>query len=136
MNLPLCFRAQHYQGRSDKMLSMNLEIRNIYAADYSREGSKDTDNFFPLTVEINEKEKPGSEIFHFVAASPLGLSTPFRVGNFVFCADIFRCSNLIGIVKRAAQTLVNHAQSRQDWNEVVEFFNRYSRYDSEDYGPV
>jgi hypothetical protein len=117
---------------------MNLEIANIYADDYSRERPEDTENFvFPLIVEISEKDKPGSEVFHFVAASPLGLSSAVQSGEFRLLRGYILMQQFDwDVVQRAVQNLVNHAQSRQNWNEVVEFFNRYGRYDSEDYGPI
>jgi hypothetical protein len=117
---------------------MNLEIANIYAADDSLERPADTENFvFPLIVEIKEKDKQGSEVFHFVAASPLGLSNTVQGEEFRLLRGYILMQKFDwDVVHRAVQNLVNHAQSRKDWNGVVEFFNRYSRYDSEDYGPI
>lgn len=36
------------------------------------------------------------------------------------------------VIYRAIENLINHARSRKDWNEVISYFNRYGRYDSED----
>jgi len=38
----------------------------------------------------------------------------------------------IKLVRRSLENLINHARSRETWNEVIAFFNRYGVYDSED----
>lgn len=113
---------------------MNLEITQIYSADYLSERPDDLEDFvFPLIVEINEKGRPGAEVFHFVAASSAGLAGEVQSGEFLLLRGYILMKQFDwAVIQRAIQNLVNHAQSRQNWNEVIEFFNRYSRYDSED----
>jgi Immunity protein 8 len=114
---------------------MQLEIRNIRLALPVPEKTPEDSTEFSLAidVEIGEKGQEGAELFHFVAASPLGLEAEvarheFKLLRGYILMRTFRWAT----VRRALQNVVNHANSRQSWNEVVEFFNRYGVYDSED----
>ena len=116
---------------------MDLEIKDIYSDDLGRdELPEDLYNFnIPLRVEIGEKGKEGAEVFHFVAASPLGLQDEVAEREFKLLRGyILMVKFDWRVVHRAVENVINHARSRNSWAEVVEFFNRYSRYDSEDLG--
>lgn len=112
---------------------MKLEISDVYASDFS-EQPENVDTFFvPIIAEINEKGKPGAEIFHFVAASPTGLSTAIPAGESRFVRGLILIHEFDwALIQHTIQNIVNHAQSSQNWAEAIEFLNRYSRYDSED----
>ena len=114
---------------------MNLEIRTIHSADLDQdELPEDLYNFnIPFHVEIGEKGKEGAEVFHFVAASPLGLQDEVAEREFKLLRGyIIMVKFDWRVVHRAVENVINHARSRNTWAEVVEFFSRYSRYDSED----
>ena len=113
---------------------MNLEIKNIFSPDIE-ECPDDPRSFAVLiTVDIGEKDKDGAETFHFVAVSPRYLqghvngAHGFRFLRGHILMDEFAWST----IHRAIQNLVNHAQSKNNWHEVVSFFNRYGTYSSED----
>src|SRR3954463_13761426 len=114
---------------------MNLEIRNIYVnVPVNDQMPEDlTDFHLAINVEIGEQGQEGSELFHFVAASPQGLLNEVAMGEFKFLRGYILMSKFEwSVVRRSIQNLINHASSRKTWNEVVSFFNRYGVYDSED----
>lgn len=108
---------------------MNLEIKAI-AFD---EEFDDDAGVMPIRVDIGERDKPGAESFHFVAASLAGLANEVSSGGFKLLRGYILMSDFdIIIVRRSIENLINHARSRETWEEVIAFFNRYGRYDSED----
>lgn len=38
----------------------------------------------------------------------------------------------LATIHRAIGNLINHARSLENWDDVLKYFNRYARYDSED----
>ena len=116
---------------------MNLEIKDIYSDDLgSDELPEDLYDFhIPLRVEIGERGKEGVDVFHFVAASPLGLQGEVAEREFKLLRGYILMVRFDwSVIHRAIVNIVNHARSRKNWDEIVEFFNRYGRYDSEDLG--
>ena len=114
---------------------MDLVIRNIYlnipVNDRMPEDSHDF--HLAINVEIGERDKEGSELFHFVAASPRGLLNQVADREFKFLRGYILMEEFEwSVVRRSIQNLINHANSRNNWGEVVSFFNRYGVYDSED----
>jgi len=113
---------------------MNLEIKNIQSTDIDQY-PEDIYNFVvPLTVEIGEKGKEGAETFHFLVASPQGLRNQATSdhGFSILRGCILMNKFDWDVIYRAIENLINHARSRKDWDEVISYFNRYGRYDSED----
>ena len=113
---------------------MRLEIKNIYSPDID-ECPNDPHNFAVLiTVDIGEKDKDRAETFYFVAVSPSKLQAEangahgFRFLRGHILMNEFDWST----IHRAIENLVNHAQSRSNWHEVISFFNRYGTSSSED----
>jgi hypothetical protein len=117
------------------ILSMNLEIKGIYYDEDADTGSVPASSDFniPISVEIGEKGREGAERFHFVAISPGALVSEVSEGEFkILRGHILMPRFDLNIVRRSIETLVNHARSRENWGEVLSFFNRYGVYDSED----
>jgi len=86
-----------------------------------------------LRVEIGERDKPGAEVFHFVAASPTGLHTELGDKGFNLMRGLILMERFnLATIHRAIGNLINHTRSLEKWDDVLRFFNRYSRYDSED----
>lgn len=114
---------------------MNLEIKNIYSDDVPPPRLPDDVYDFNVAfrVEIGEKGSERGEIFHFVAASPLGLRRGAREGEFLFLRGYILMARFDWkVVRRAVENIVDHARGyRTTWGEVIEFFSRYGRYDSE-----
>ncbi len=108
---------------------MNLEIRDI-AFDEALDCEA---GIIPIRVDIGERDKPGAESFYFFAASPAGLANEVSNGGFKLLRGYILMSDFdINVVRRSIENLINHARSRETWNEVIAFFNRYGVYDSED----
>jgi hypothetical protein len=112
---------------------MDLEVKNIFSSDFDT-GPEDSESFVaPIYVEIGEKGKPGTETFHFVVASPKGLVQEVENGRFNFLRGYILMPTFDwAIIHRAIQSLIDHARSRNNWDEVISYLNRYGRYDSED----
>jgi hypothetical protein len=112
---------------------MNLEIKGIFVDEaLDRQDISEAGNV-AIRVEIGERDKEGSESFHFVAASPAGLAGEISNGGFKLLRGYILMSNFdMNVVRRSIENLINHARSRETWEEVVAFFNRYGVYDSED----
>jgi hypothetical protein len=112
---------------------MDLEIKTIYSKDFDRD-PEDIYNFnVSLYVQIGEKGKEGEETFHFQAASPKGLESTTREGEFILLRGLILLAEFDWkIIHRAIENIINHARSRKDWDEVIRYFNRYGIYDSED----
>lgn len=86
-----------------------------------------------MRVEIGEPGREGAESFWFVAASPAGLANKVSDGGYeLLRGHILMTAFDMNLVRRAIENLIDQARSRETWDEVVSFFNRYSRYDSED----
>jgi hypothetical protein len=116
---------------------MNLEIKGIYSDQINTEElPEDLYNFnIPLRVEIGEKDKAGSEAFHFVAASASGLESECSGNEFKLLRGYILMERFDWkTVRRSIENIINHARGYSDnnWNEVVDFFSRHARYDSED----
>jgi hypothetical protein len=113
---------------------MNLVIKEIYLDEMTDEPMPDLFEFsVPICVEIGEKDKQGSERFHFVAASPTGLQGEVSDGEFKLLRGYILMKKFdLDIVRKSVENLIDHARSRESWNEVLSFFNRYGIYDSED----
>ena len=114
---------------------MDLEIKNIYLdVPANDQMPEDLHDFhLAINVEIGERGKEGSELFHFVAASPGGLLNQVAEREFKFLRGYILMEKFAwSVVRRSIQNLINHANSRNNWDEVVSFFNRYGVYDSED----
>ncbi len=112
---------------------MKLEIKGLYSTEVESlpEGA---DGFLVhLEVEVGEQGKDGAELFHFVAASALGLQHDVKNRDFHILRGYILMEHFdMVIVRRAIQNLVEHANSKENWHEVVAFLSRYGRYDSED----
>ena len=90
-----------------------------------------------LRVEIGERDKEGAESFHFVAASPSGLEAEIGEKGFTLVRGLILMAEFdMATIHRAIGNLINHARALENWDEVVRFFNRYARYDSEDLNGV
>ena len=112
---------------------MNLEIKGIYLDGVDAAHVDSREFVMPLRVEIGERGKAGAEVFHFVAASAKGLQSEVAGGEFKLLRGYILLDEFdMGIVRKALQNLINHACSRENWRQAVEFLNRYGRYDSED----
>ncbi|HEY0098695.1 MAG TPA: Imm8 family immunity protein, partial [Pyrinomonadaceae bacterium] len=86
-------------------------------------------------VEIGERGKPGGEVFHFIAASPAGIEGEVGSGEFKLLRGYILMARFDwAVVYRSIENIINHARGYRDhnWDEVIEFFSRYGRYDSED----
>jgi len=109
---------------------MNLEIKSIYLYDRIPNGE---DFSVSMRVEIGERGSEGAESFWFVAASPAGLANDVSDGGYKLLRGyILMTAFDMNLVRRAIEKLIDQARSRQTWAETVAFFNRFSRYDSED----
>ncbi|HEX8250259.1 MAG TPA: Imm8 family immunity protein [Pyrinomonadaceae bacterium] len=114
---------------------MNLEIVAIYSQNLKEdEMTQDLESFnFPIVVELSEKNGFGAEIFHFFVASPSGLQGEVENGGSKHLRGLILMNKFNWkVVHRAIENLINHSRHLKDWKEVVEFWSRYSRYDSED----
>ena len=112
---------------------MNLEIKGIYVEDDDQPLADSSAFNINLSVEIGEKGKEGSERFHFVAASPGGLASEVSEGEFKLLRGYILMAHFdLDVVRRSIENLIDHARSRENWDEVLAFFNRYGVYDSED----
>ena len=112
---------------------MNLEIKGIYLDGVDAAHVDSREFVVPLRVEIGEKGKAGAEVFHFVAASAKGLQSEVAGREFKLLRGYILLDEFeMGIVRKALQNLINHACSRENWRQTVEFLNRYGLYDSED----
>jgi len=113
---------------------MNLEIKEIYLDGFPDEPIPDLFEFsVSICVEIGEKGKQGAERFHFVAASPTALNEEVSDGEFKLLRGYILMKKFdLNIVRKSVENLIDHARSRESWNDVVSFFNRYGIYDSED----
>jgi Immunity protein 8 len=108
---------------------MNLEIKAI-AFD---EALDQQSGIVPIRVDIGERDKPGAESFNFTVASPAALAHEVTTGDFKLLRGYILMSDFdVNVVRRSIENLINHARSRETWNEVIAFFNRYGVYDSED----
>ena len=107
---------------------MNLEIKAI-----AFDEALDQQGIVPIRVDIGERDKPGAESFTFMVASPAALAHEVKNGDFKLLRGYILMSDFdINAVRRSIENLINHARSRETWNEVIAFFNRYGVYDSED----
>ena len=112
---------------------MNLEIKGIFVDEALDDRELSKAGNVPIRVEIGERDKEGSETFHFVVASPGGLADEISSGGFRLLRGYILMSHFdMNVVRRSIENLINHARSRETWEEVVTFFNRYGVYDSED----
>ncbi|HEX9962228.1 MAG TPA: Imm8 family immunity protein [Pyrinomonadaceae bacterium] len=114
---------------------MNLEIVAIYSQNLKEdEMPEDLENFsFPIVVELSEKNGFGAEMFHFFVASPAGLQGEVENVGFKHLRGLILMNKFDWkVVRRAIENLINHSRRLKNWKEVVEFWSRYSRYDSED----
>jgi hypothetical protein len=114
---------------------MNLEIKDIYSADLE-EGALPQNIFdfnFLIMVEIGEKNKVGSEAFHFIIASPSGVTDEISQGGFKILRGYILLEQFDWkVVYRAFENLINHSRHLETWEKVIEYWSRYGRYDSED----
>src|SRR5437763_928768 len=114
---------------------MDLEIKNLYLDEGAgQQFPGDLYDFnVALGVEIGEKGKQGTELFHFVATSPRSLEDEINEGEFKLLRGYILVEKFdLKVIHRAIENLINHARSRQTWSEVTSFFSRYGIYDSED----
>ena len=114
---------------------MNLEIKQIYSPDFVAYPDDIHKFNVSLHVAIGEKGKDGAETFSFVAASPQGLEQEVIGGEFKLLRGYILMTEFDWkVIHRAIENIVNHARSRENWDEVIRYFNRYGIYDSEDLG--
>ena len=113
---------------------MDLVIKEIHSerpGELPLEGAETFAVF--LRVEIGERGRAGAESFHFIAASPTGLLSEIGEKGFTLVRGLILMSRFdLTTIHRAIGNLINHARSLEKWDEVVRFFDRYARYDSED----
>jgi len=110
---------------------MNLEIKSIYLYDEPLPNGEDFS--VSMRVEIGERGREGAESFWFVAASPAGLANDVSDGGYKLLRGyILMTAFDMNLVRRSIEKLIDQAQTRETWAEVVAFFSRYGRYDSED----
>ena len=107
---------------------MNLEIKDIVFDPLDIDAG-----IVPIRIEIGERVKPGAESFHFTVASSDALAHEIANGDFKLLRGYILMSDFdVNVIRRSIENLINHARSRGTWPEVIAFFNRYGRYDSED----
>ncbi len=110
---------------------MNLEIKSICLYDEPLPNGEDFS--VSMRVEIGELGREGAESFWFVAASPTGLTNEVPDGGYKLLRGYVLMTVFdMNLVRRSIEKLIDQARSRETWAEVVAFFSRYSRYDSED----
>ena len=110
---------------------MNLEIKSIYLYDEPLPNGEDFS--VSMRVEIGERGREGAESFWFVAASPASLANDISDGGYKLLRGyILMTAFDMNLVRRSIEKLIDQARTRETWKEVVAFFSRYSRYDSED----
>ena len=112
---------------------MDLEIKKIYSPDiYSYPDDIHRFNV-SLYVDIGEKGIDGAVTFRFVAASPQGLDSEVTGSEFKLLRGYILMTEFDWeVIHRAIENIINHARSREDWDEVIRYFNRYGIYDSEE----
>ena len=96
---------------------MNLEIKSIYLdGDADNQPLPDSSDFnIPISVEIGEKDKEGSERFHFVAASPVGLASEVSEGEFKLLRGYILMAKFnLDVVRRSIENLINHAKMQSE----------------------
>ena len=113
---------------------MNLEIVGLYAETGDTLPPDGAEDFFvALSVDIGEVGKPGAERFHFIAASSLALRGEVGAKGYTLVRGLILMDRFsVETVHRAVRNLINHTRALMTWDEVVGYFSRYSRYDSED----
>src|SRR4028119_2022840 len=104
---------------------MKLEIRAINPVDLEQL-PEDAEGFLvPLEVDIGEEGKQGDERFHFVAASASGLQYQVAGRDFQILRGYILMEKFdVAIARRAIQNLLDHARSKKNWDEVIEFLSR------------
>lgn len=112
---------------------MDLEIKKIFSLDFDT-SPEDAESFVAsINVDLGEKGKSGGETFHFVVASPKGLVREVEDGRFNFLRGYILMTTFDwAIIRSAVESLIDHARSKDGWDDVISYLNRYGRYDSED----
>jgi hypothetical protein len=112
---------------------LNLEIKSI---DFPNYPDDPAEFIIPVLVTIGDKNDPhnGGESFYFAVASPLGLQNEIKGGlGFILLRGYILMDEFdVKKIRRAIENLINHARSRKNWRDVISFFNRYGKYESED----
>src|SRR5437762_8586181 len=99
---------------------MNVEIKAI-----AFDEALDKSGVVPIRVDIGERDKPGAESFYFFVASTSALANEAQNGEFKLLRGYILVSDFdVKVVRRSIENLINHARSRETWNEVIAFFNR------------
>ncbi|HEV2913730.1 MAG TPA: Imm8 family immunity protein [Pyrinomonadaceae bacterium] len=112
---------------------MNLELKSIYLDDVVNDPEDLYDFNVPINIEVCEKGKKRSELFHFVFSSPQRLQHDISESVFQFMHGYILLAKFDWrAIHHSMETLIDRARSGRNWKEVIAFLSRYGVYESKD----